>query len=170
MQATLRESTALVIQAGDCICAFHLADVIETMRPLPVSPLPDTPAFLRGISIIRGVPTPVIDLGVLIDSSSASESERFVCVRSNDRTVSLLVSRVFGVRTVDVNDWSGLPGLIDRLMPECVQTLGTLDNQLLLMLRAAKLLPPELWKQLEEHSQNTAPDSPHGEDVGITNR
>jgi purine-binding chemotaxis protein CheW len=39
------------------------------MRPLPIKPIAGTPGFVRGVSIIRGAPTPVIDLKALLDNS-----------------------------------------------------------------------------------------------------
>ena len=54
----------LLFHVGASVCALRLEDVGETMRPLPVSPLPETAAFVLGLAIVRGAPTPVIDLAI----------------------------------------------------------------------------------------------------------
>ncbi|HEU4347578.1 MAG TPA: chemotaxis protein CheW, partial [Actinoplanes sp.] len=70
---------ALVFRAGPVLCALRLDEVIETMRPLGIRPLAGTPPYIRGISIIRGVPTPVVDVARLLAGESA-EVARFVAV------------------------------------------------------------------------------------------
>src|ERR1700761_6326777 len=72
---------SLVFRAGALLCALHLDEVIETMRPLAVRPLAGTPAFVRGVTIMRGVPTPVIDVARLLGGEQADVA-RFVAVRS----------------------------------------------------------------------------------------
>lgn len=72
---------SLVFRAGALLCALRLDDVIETMRPLETHPLAGTPAFVRGISVLRGVPTPVIDVARLLGGTPA-EVQRYVAVRT----------------------------------------------------------------------------------------
>ena len=66
------DTSALVFRAGSMLCALRLADVIETMRPLGTRPLAGTPAFVRGVSIVRGVPTPVVDVARLLGGARAN--------------------------------------------------------------------------------------------------
>ena len=65
--------SALVFRAGPLLCALRLDEVIETMRPLDVQPLAGTPAFVLGISVLRGVPTPVIDVARLLSGGSGAQ-------------------------------------------------------------------------------------------------
>ena len=51
----------LVVMVGARACAIPLDHVAETMRPLPIEPVAGTPGFVRGVSVIRGAPTPVVD-------------------------------------------------------------------------------------------------------------
>lgn len=157
MDATAPKTTVLVAKAGKTICAFPLANVIETMRPLQASPLPDVPSFVRGVSIIRGLPTPVVDLGVLIDASDTTNTERFLCVQYHHQRIALAVSKVFGIHHVEMGTWDDLPALLEHSLPEFVQTIGTIDSQLLLVLGASKLLPLELWTRLENSLQDAIP-------------
>ncbi len=65
-------SPVLVVMVGARACAFPLHHVAETMRPLPIEPVAGTPSFVRGVSVIRGMPTPVVDLKALLESSANS--------------------------------------------------------------------------------------------------
>jgi purine-binding chemotaxis protein CheW len=61
-----KQRRSLVVGVKGRLCAVPLTHVIEIMRPLPVEPISDVPLFVQGVSIIRGIPTPVVDLGALL--------------------------------------------------------------------------------------------------------
>jgi purine-binding chemotaxis protein CheW len=139
---------ALIVGLKGCICALPLAHVIETMRPLPVEPISGVPSFVLGISIIRGIPTPVVDLGAVLGAPSEL-AERFVTVRAGDRQVALSVNAVLGVRDLDaIMTMQELPALLQRASEDVVETIGTLDKQVLMVLRAGWELPDEVWQAL----------------------
>jgi chemotaxis signal transduction protein len=66
----LETSPVFVVMVGARACAFPLHHVAETMRPLPIESVAGTPSFVRGVSVIRGVPTPVVDLKALLENSA----------------------------------------------------------------------------------------------------
>ncbi|MEV6495091.1 chemotaxis protein CheW, partial [Actinoplanes sp. NPDC051633] len=72
---------SVVFRAGSLLCALRLDDVVETMRPLATRPLAGAPAFMSGICIMRGVPTPVVDVARLLGGGPA-EITRFLAVRT----------------------------------------------------------------------------------------
>jgi purine-binding chemotaxis protein CheW len=117
------------------------------MRPVPVEPIADVPSFVRGVSIIRGVLTPVVDLGAILGMPGGS-AERFVTLRLGDRQVALAVGAVLGVRELAVSETQELPPLLRGASQEFVETLGTLDEEVLTVLRAGWELPEEVWQAL----------------------
>jgi purine-binding chemotaxis protein CheW len=138
----------LVTRVPGRLCAFDLAHVVETMRPLPVEPMPGAPAFVLGLSLIRGAPTPVIDLAAWMGLPS-SPPTRFVSVRSGARQVALAVTAVTGVRTLDPSELQAVPPLVQEAAAGHVQLVGSLDADLLVVLSAARLLPEESWPATE---------------------
>ena len=139
---------ALIIRLESCICAVPLTYVIETMRPLPVESISGVPSFVRGISIIRGIPTPVVDLAAVLGSPS-EHTERFVTLRVGDKQVALSVNAVLGVRDLGtVATIRELPPLLQRASKDVIETIGTLDEQVLIVLREGWELPDEAWQTL----------------------
>src|SRR5512140_1874586 len=86
---------ALIVTAGAYRCALPLPHVAETMRPLPLQSFADMPPFVRGASIIRGEPVPVVDLAGLFGAADSAIG-RFVVVRVEQRRVALGVEAVVG--------------------------------------------------------------------------
>ena len=141
------QSRTLVVGIKGRLCAVPLPHVIEIMRPLPVEPISAVPAFVQGISIIRGIPTPVVDLGVLLGMPSGV-ADRFVTLRLGDRQVALSVDSVLGVRELDLSKIGELPPLLQGASKDAIEAMGTLDEQLLVVLCAGWELPDEVWQTL----------------------
>ncbi len=139
---------ALIVGLQGRICAVPLKHVIETMRPLPVEPLSGVPSFVRGVSIIRGIPTPVVDLGAVLGTPNEL-AERFVTLRVGDKQVALSVSAVLGVRVLDtIMTVQELPPLLQDAASDIVAMIGTLDEQFLMVLQAGWELPDVVWQAL----------------------
>lgn len=139
---------SLVIRTGSHICALSLSDVVETMRPRPVEPLAGAPEVVRGLSIIRGAPIPVIDLATLLGAGERSVPTRFVTVRTGERNVALSVDAVLGIRDIPRSLQNDMPPLLHDARPDLVQAVSALDEELILVLKAASLLPEDVWNLL----------------------
>lgn len=138
---------ALIVTVGARAYAIPIRHVSETMRPLPIEPVPGAPAFVRGLSVIRGAPLPVVDLRRLLEGESPVLFGRFVTVQVDERRFVLAVDRVVGVR--DLALLQTLPPLLRADGgTDLVQAIGISDAQLLVVLRAARLVPEDVWGSL----------------------
>jgi len=146
----------LLCRIGSAFGALAVKDVLETMRPLPIEPLAGTPPFVLGLAMIRGLPTPVIDAGRLLNPLALAFSptappppSRFVSLKLGDRTVSLAVDAVLDVRSLAAGILAEMPPLLREAGEELVSAVGALDGQLLLVLEAARLVPESVWTAIE---------------------
>ena len=136
----------LVVMVGTRACALPLRHVAETMRPLPIEPIAGTPGFVCGVSVIRGLPTPVVDLKALLENSDNGPSfGRFVTLKYDARRVVIGVDSVIGLRNLDSAQLGELPPLLRDVAADLIESCGILDAQLLLVLRAARVVPDEVW-------------------------
>ena len=146
----------LVCRVGAKFCGLPLERVIETMRPLPAEPLAQMADFVTGLALIRGRATPVVDTRKLLGSPSDHAAERYVTLGIGEQTASrvaaLAVDAVLGVRLVKSETLGELPGLLREGHSEAVAALGRLDDELLLVLEDARLLPEAIWQELERET------------------
>jgi purine-binding chemotaxis protein CheW len=140
---------SLVFRAGSLLCALRLDEVIETMRPLAVRPLAGTPAYVRGVTIMRGVPTPVIDVARLLGGEQA-EVARFVAVRTERGPVAFATGTVLGIRPTTADASSRQMTLIGGASGSLVAGVGTLDAEPLLLLQSMRVVPDEVWAAAAE--------------------
>jgi purine-binding chemotaxis protein CheW len=128
-------------------CALPLPHVVETMRPLPTTPIPGAPSFVDGIAIIRGGPVPVVNLSCLLGVAIAQPT-RFVCLKTERGRVALAVDYVEGVRAIPSESLHELPPLFQCADSQVIAAIGMLDAQLLLVMQLARLVPDEVWETL----------------------
>ena len=140
-------SQTLIVGVQTRVCALPLMHVIETMRPLPVEPIAGAPRFVLGVSIVRGVPTPVVDLANVLGARGGVPG-RFVTLRLGERQVALSVDTVLGICDLDGASIRALPPLLQETSKDLIEAIGTLDAQILMVLRAGWELPNELWQAI----------------------
>lgn len=146
----------LVLEVHDWRCALELRDVVETLRPLPVQPVPGAPSYVRGVAVIRGQPMPVVDLAALLTGTPEEHCERFVCIRAGGRWLALAVAAVLGIHPLSPQALQALPPLLAEARGNGLESLGLLDRELLTVLATGRLLPEAAWQQLQELT-TTAP-------------
>lgn len=134
---------ALLVKSRSRLVALPMASVVETMRPLPITPLPGLARAVRGLSVIRGGPVPMLDLGMWLDGEE-SQATRVVTFRVGERIAGLLVDEVLGVEDLDAGMLHALP--FDG--NDAIAAMGAMDAQILVVLQAARAVPDEVWEAL----------------------
>jgi purine-binding chemotaxis protein CheW len=143
----IRSVSWLLCRVGPRLCALPLENVVENLRPLPIKPLADAPRFVLGLCMIRGAPVPVVDIASLF-GERATEPQRMVTLGAEGRLVALVVESVLGVRSLGPDSFNALPPLLRDACGEVVSAGGTLDAELVLFLRAARIVPDAVWESL----------------------
>jgi purine-binding chemotaxis protein CheW len=157
----------VLCEAGGCVAALPIANVLETMRPRPLRPLPGAPAFISGASIIRGGPVPVVRLGELIGGEPHPAS-RLVTVCADgqarlareevtaQRMVGLAVESVLGVRWLPGDRLVRPGGILDDPTLDPVRAVGIIGSRVLYMLTSVRLVPEDVWQVLTSDAQPAA--------------
>jgi purine-binding chemotaxis protein CheW len=115
------------------------------MRPLPIESVSGGREFVCGVAVIRGAPVPVVDLEVVLGSTERdARPTRFVTVQADGQSVALAVGAVVGVREIEASEFQELPPLLRDTRSDLIEAVATADARLLLVLRAARLIPDEM--------------------------
>lgn len=117
------------------------------MRPLPIEKIAGSPQPVLGLSVVRGLPIPVVDIGALFSEPDINP-QRIVTVRTGSRLVALAVNQVLGVRSIGPVALEDLPPLLREAAGEVVSAIGRLDSELLLFLSATRMLPEGMLEEV----------------------
>lgn len=142
---------SLVCRVGRRLCALSLPHVVETLRALPIEPIAGTPELVLGVSIVRGEPLPVVGAARLVGDGARARAGRFVVLKAGHRRVVLAVEEVLGVRALGPVSLAALPPLLRDASPDVIVSIGTLDGDLLLVLRSVRMLPDTVFEALPAH-------------------
>lgn len=145
-----RANSALLLRVPGAICALPVSEVVETMRPLPIEPLENVPDFIYGVALIRGSVVPVIDLKAMFGAHASEPPTRFVTLRVGERCVALAVQSVVGVVDLGKYTLEEMPPLLKSARTEVIQAIGALDSELLMVLRASRLVQESVWKVIDK--------------------
>jgi purine-binding chemotaxis protein CheW len=135
-------------RVGARVVALPIEHVVETMRPLPTEPIAGMPPFVTGVAVVRGVATPVVDAARLTGAVSSVPVGRFVAVRVGERRAVVAVDAVLGIQALPIDSF-------ERLLPHgdagsgAIEGIGSLDSELLLVLRCAKIVPAAVWDAID---------------------
>jgi purine-binding chemotaxis protein CheW len=141
------QASLILLRSRGRTCALPAEHVVETMRPLAYDAMPGAPPCVLGVAVIRGEPTVVVDVGVVLDTEATpgaalgEPSARFVTVKAGARTVALLVDAVLGLRPEPRATVGALPPMLRGARGDVVARIATLDAELLFVLECARLVP-----------------------------
>lgn len=143
-----RSLEVLLCRAGAHYCALPLAVVSEAMRRLSVRAIASSSDFVEGVTLVRGVAMPVVNLARLLGQADSMPAPRFIHVTTGSRSVVVGVDAVVGVRRIDADSAGELPPLLGGARAQSIDALTTLDQELLVVLSGARLLPEAEWDAL----------------------
>jgi purine-binding chemotaxis protein CheW len=137
----------LVCRSGAFLAALPVEHIVETMRLLPLAGIAGAPAYVLGVSIIRGAPVPVVDTGLLVNGAP-SRPGRLVTVRT-ETIVALAVDEVVGIAAFAADALGALPPLLQAAAAETIAGVGAADSGLLVFLHASRLVPDDVLARLD---------------------
>jgi purine-binding chemotaxis protein CheW len=141
-QTSADTSACLLVEAGAHLSAIPLADVVETLRPLPVERQPGMPEGVLGLAMVRGATVPVVDLAALFHDPPAPVS-RWVLVQAGARAVALAVTSVLGVRALGEGAVAAGATTAAGLVAPAVAAIVEEGTRAVRVLDVAYLLPAE---------------------------
>ncbi len=143
----------LLCRSGSRLYALPIEHVIETMRPLSTTGLADMPAFMLGLSIIRGATTPVVHVAHLLGEPLNTPITRFVTIKLGPRVVAFAVGEVIGVRLLATELMTEIPLLLQSVDSQQIAAISILDAELLVILQSTRVVPHAVWSMLDQSGQ-----------------
>jgi purine-binding chemotaxis protein CheW len=140
--AEAAELQVIEFRLGQEFYALPIADVREVRRYEPVTPMPESPAFMAGVLRLRGHVLAVMDLAQRLGKKSAEHGDktRLLIVRLSQSWTGLIVDEVQGVITLSKKAFQALPAVSAQPPgPHYVSAIFQAEERLVLLLDAAAL-------------------------------
>ena len=140
------ELTQLVVfSLEDESFGTDINQVREIVRVGVVTPIPDSPNFIKGVSNIRGEIIIVIDLKerFFLPVKKPVESKHIVVTGQEGNLYGVLVDEVTEVLRIPRTDIKTTPHLITKIDRTYISGVLTLENRLIMLLDLKKVLSEE---------------------------
>lgn len=127
-----------------------------------VTDMPNTPNYVKGVINLRGVIVPIVDLRERLNKRCADYNENTVVIvlkqtiSGNDVVVGIVVDAVSDVYKFTAGDIKSSPDFGSEIDSRFVSGMATIDEKIIVILDAVKLLDVEELYQLTENVNKLA--------------
>ncbi|SEF58517.1 chemotaxis protein CheW [Paenibacillus sp. UNC499MF] len=129
-------------------------DKVKTIeRMLPMTRVPKTPAFVKGVINLRGVVVPVIDLRSRfgLPETSYSDNTRVIIVVVNDLEVGLIVDSANDVIDLNEDNIENPPEVVGGIKAKYLHGIAKIgEDRLLVLMNLEQVLNRDEIIQLEK--------------------
>ncbi|WP_217585588.1 chemotaxis protein CheW [Lentibacillus saliphilus] len=141
--ATYRKS--IVFQLKDESYALPVDQIGLIERMQPITRVPQTAPFVKGVINLRGVVTPVIDLRIRfgLDPKEIDEATRIIIVHLEEMEVGLVVDAANDVIDIPEDAIEPAPELVGTVDVDYIDGVAKVDQRLLILLNLGKVLAKE---------------------------
>ena len=142
----------IVFDLGDEEFGADIAQVREIMKKGAVTPIPDSPDFIKGVTNVRGEIAVVIDLKSRFFLRKKNEAgEKHIIMTEQDKNLfGLVVDEVSEVLRIPEAEIKATPELVTRIDRIYISGVLTLENRLIMVLDLQKVLSEEELEKLSE--------------------
>ena len=147
----------LVFTLGNEEYGIEILKVQEIRGYDRVTRIANSPDFIAGITNLRGVIVPIIDLRIKFQLDSAEINDQTVTIVLNlrDRVVGIVVDGVSDVLSLSAEQIKPAPDFTATLSTQYLLGLGSLDDRMLILVDIEKLLNSEEMEIVEKVAEAT---------------
>lgn len=149
-----KELQLAIFKIGDEEFGVEIAQVIEIIKLIAITPIPKAASFVEGIIDLRGRILAVIDLArrLNLQARARSEKTRIVVVEVDRNIVGMVVDEVTEVLRLSSESIESVPQIIGSAIERsCIKGVGKLGNdRLLILIDLVKVLSSEEIESIKE--------------------
>ncbi|MCD4839180.1 chemotaxis protein CheW [Neobacillus sedimentimangrovi] len=140
-QNDMTDFKALIFKVGEEEYGVHINQVISIERMQEITSYPNRPAHVLGVTVMREVVTPVVDLrsALMGEALVPSDSSRIILVQVEDKQIGLIVDAATDVLDIKL-DTIQHPNLLDSKDVSYLKGISKMDDRLIILLDIEKLL------------------------------
>lgn len=146
------ELKVIVFALADEEYGVEVEKVKTIERMMPMTRVPKTYSFVKGVINLRGVVVPVIDLRGRfgLPEQEYTDNSRIVIIAVNDMEVGLIVDSANDVIDVDSDSIQDPPEIVGGVRAKYLQGVAKLGDRLLVLLNLQEVLNKSEIVKLEE--------------------
>ncbi len=146
------ENQIVIFELGGEQFGVGISAVESIVQMLPITQVPQSPTFVRGVTNLRGKVLPVIDLNrrFNIQAQAETNEQRIMVIHSGGTQAGIIVDRVTEVETIDPTQVEAAPALTRTAASGFVEGIVKLGERIIILLDLDKVLSTEEQAHMAE--------------------
>ncbi|WP_067729437.1 chemotaxis protein CheW [Oceanobacillus damuensis] len=141
----------IIFQLEDEEYAVSVNQIGSIERLMPITRIPQTEPFVKGVINLRGVIIPVIDLRLRFNMQIAelNDNNRIIIAKFNEVEVGLIVDSANDVIDIPVDEIEPAPEVIGTVDADYIEGVAKIENRLLILLDLPEVLSLQELDELQ---------------------
>ena len=133
---------------------FRIESIQEIVMPSRVAKIPEVPAYVDGVSNLRGMIIPIVNLRSLFNLKRRPHDDetRTIVVNVGSRTIGCTVDSVLRVMRVPADTIQPAPDSVNGSGRRFIEGFTRVEDDLFILLDASQLLEPANLEQVHQAS------------------
>lgn len=129
-----------------------IADVVQIISMQGITPLPDFPAYAKGVINLRGIIIPVIDVRIRFGKPEIAYNDSTCIIVTNidDTYMGFIVDSVDEVTDIDDDNISLPPKVSRDVTNKYLTGIGQVEDKVVLLLDTGKILSEDEYEAVRE--------------------
>lgn len=136
------EQQLVVFELAGEFYGINIAVVESIIKVQAITQLPQTPAYIKGVTNLRGTVLPVIDLRTRfgLQAQADTKQSRIIIVTMGNIKVGIMVDGVSEVLRVSEESIEPLPPMVNSVNSDFLKGIARLEDRLIILLEVEKVL------------------------------
>jgi len=160
----------VIFSLGDEEFGVDIEQVSEIVRISKFAPIPDSPAFIRGLTNVRGTIIAVIDLKkrFALREEKGVEGKHIIITREQKNLLGILVDEVTEVLRVAQKEIRPAPGMTTVIHKKYMSGVITVGDRMIILLDLKSVLSEEELEKLAQLRDETVEKAGHSSKGKLT--
>lgn len=121
------------LHIGGTVCGIPIKDIQEINKNFDITPVPQSPGYVKGVQNLRGQIVTIIDLGLKLGLGPvlSHKENKNIIVNSGDEPIGLTVDAINDVHYADTGDMGTIPANIGAIRGRYFKGVVKQENQLI---------------------------------------
>ncbi len=148
----MAEQQVIVMAIGNERYGVDVTQVQSIEKIMPITRVPKTLPFIKGVMNLRGVVTPVLDLRERFgfESADLTDDARITVIQVEEVVVGMIVDAVTDVVTIQSDAIEPPPSIVGGVQAVYLSGVARVNGELLILLNLKRVLSDAEASQLDE--------------------
>ncbi len=130
---------------GSELYGIDIQKIIEIIKPSDITPVPNTPAYIEGVTNLRGRVIPIINLRYKFDfdNNTGNRDRLVIVIETGDSIAGLMVDKLANVEKIPPHLIEPPPELKVSKHSKYIKGVGNLEDKIIVLLDCDKLVKDE---------------------------